>query len=141
MAVDAIGVPLTSTTSELSQSRLDQSDFIKLFLTELTFQDPLEPINNREFLAQMAQFANLEQTRITNESTNNLVAMNATSQSLGLLGRQVEIGSDTGARLLGTVSAIAFTDTGPMLTVNAANNTVIPDVRLSQIKLIRLGGQ
>lgn len=141
MAVDAIGVPLTSTTSELSQSRLDQSDFIKLFLTELTFQDPLEPINNREFLAQMAQFANLEQTRITNESTNNLVAMNATSQSLGLLGRQVEIGSDTGARLLGTVSAIAFTDTGPMLTVNAANNTVIPDVRLSQIKLIRLGGE
>ena len=67
MAVDAIGVPLTSTTSELSQSRLDQSDFIKLFLTELTFQDPLEPINNREFLAQMAQFAHLEQTRITNE--------------------------------------------------------------------------
>jgi len=141
MAVDAIGVPLTSTTSELSQSRLDQSDFIKLFLTELTFQDPLEPINNREFLAQMAQFANLEQTRITNESTNNLVAMNATSQSLGLLGRQVEIGSDTGARLLGTVSAISFTDTGPMLPVHAANNTVIPDVRLSQIKLIRLGGE
>lgn len=141
MAVDAIGLPLTSTTSELSQSRLDQSDFIKLFLTELTFQDPLEPINNREFLAQMAQFANLEQTRITNENTNNLVAMNATVQSLGLLGRQVEVGSDTSARLVGTVSAIAFTDTGPLLTVKATNNTVIPDVRLSQIKLIRLGGE
>lgn len=139
MAVDAIGLPLTTTTSELSQSRLDQSDFIKLFLTELTFQDPLEPINNREFLAQMAQFANLEQTRITNENTNNLVAMNATSQSLGLLGRQVEVGNDAGGRLVGTVSAIAFTDTGPVLTVKAANNSVITDVRLSQIKLIRLG--
>lgn len=141
MAVDAIGLPLTSTTSELSQSRLDQADFIKLFLTELTFQDPLEPINNREFLAQMAQFANLEQTRITNENTNNLVAMNATAQSLGLLGRQVEVGDDGGERLLGTVSAIAFTDTGPLLTVKTLNNIVIPDVRLSQIKLIRLGGE
>jgi flagellar basal-body rod modification protein FlgD len=141
MAVDAIGLPLTAATSELSQSRLDQSDFIKLFLTELTFQDPLEPINNREFLAQMAQFANLEQTRITNENTNNLVAMNATSQSLGLLGRQVEVGGEDGERLLGTVSAIAFTDTGPLLTVKLANNTAIPDVRLSQIKLIRLGGE
>mgnify|MGYP003504875191 FL=1 len=141
MAVDAIGVPLTSTTSELSQSRLDQSDFIKLFLTELTFQDPLEPINNREFLAQMAQFAHLEQTRITNENTNNLVTMNATAQSLGLLGRQVEIGNDAGGRLQGTVSSIAFTDTGPILTLKAANNTVVPDVRLSQIKLIRLGGE
>ncbi len=141
MAVDAIGLPLTSTTSELSQSRLDQADFIKLFLTELTFQDPLEPINNREFLAQMAQFANLEQTRITNENTNNLVAMNATAQSLGLLGRQVEVGDDGGERLLGTVSAIAFTDTGPLLTVKTPNDVVIPDVRLSQIKLIRLGGE
>ncbi|MEK6788415.1 MAG: flagellar hook capping FlgD N-terminal domain-containing protein [Pseudomonadota bacterium] len=141
MAIDAIGLPLASATSELGQSRLDQSDFIKLFLTELTFQDPLEPINNREFLAQMAQFANLEQTRITNESTSNLVAMNATAQSLGLLGRQVEIGNDAGGRLRGTVSSIAFTDTGPILTLNAANNTVIPDVRLSQIKLIRLGGE
>lgn len=141
MVVDAIGLPPTSATSELGQSRLDQSDFIKLFLTELTFQDPLEPINNREFLAQMAQFANLEQTRVTNENTSNLVAINATAQSLRLLGRQVEIGNDVDRRLQGTVSSITFTDAGPILTLKAANNTVIPDVRLSQIKLIRLGGE
>lgn len=137
MAVDAIGLPLTSTTSELSQSRLDQSDFIKLFLTELTFQDPLEPINNREFLAQMAQFANLEQTRITNENTNNLVAMNATSQSLGLLGRQVEVSDATGGSGVGSVSAISFTSTGPVLTVSLSNGSAMTDVKLSQIKLIR----
>jgi len=48
MAIEAIGNELSTTTSELAQSRLGQEDFIKLFLTELTFQDPLEPINNRE---------------------------------------------------------------------------------------------
>jgi len=141
MAIDAIGLPMTSASSELGQSRLDQSDFIKLFLTELRFQDPLEPINNREFLSQMAQFANLEQTRITNENTQNLVAMNATTQSLGLLGRQVEVGNDAGERVRGTVSSIAFTDSGAMLTLKMPNNTVLPDVRLSQIKLIRLAGE
>lgn len=138
MAIDAIGSALASTTSELAQSRLGQEDFIKLFLTELTFQDPLEPINNREFLAQMAQFANLEQTRITNENTNNLVAMNSTAQSLGLLGRQVEVSTDSGGSVIGSVSAIAFSASGPVLTVNGANGNVLPDVRLSQIKLVKL---
>lgn len=141
MSIDAIGVASTSASNVPAQSRLDQSDFIKLFLTELTFQDPLEPINNREFLAQMAQFANLEQARISNENTSNLVAMSATAQSLGLLGRQIEIGDDTGGRLLGTVSSIRFTESGPVLTLKSASNTIVPDVRLSQIKTIRLGGE
>lgn len=138
MAIEAIGNPLASTTSELGQSRLGQEDFIKLFLTELTFQDPLEPINNREFLAQMAQFANLEQSRVTNENTNNLVAMNATAQALGLLGRQVEVTNEFGNSVIGAVSAINFTPTGPLLTVNGVNGNQLPDVRLSQIKLVRL---
>lgn len=139
MAVEAIGSELSSTTSELAQSRLGQEDFIKLFLTELTFQDPLEPINNREFLAQMAQFANLEQTRVTNENTNNLVSMNATSQSLGLLGRQVEVNITNGGTVIGSVTAIAFSSTGPVLSVRQSDGSVLTDVRLPQIKLVRQG--
>jgi len=139
MAVEAIGSELSSTTTELAKSSLGQEDFIKLFLTELTFQDPLEPINNREFLAQMAQFANLEQTRITNENTNNLVSMNATGQSLDLLGRQAQIQTATGNTVIGTVSAVAFSSTGPVLTVTQSNGSVVTDVRLSQITLVRQG--
>ena len=137
MAIDAIGSTLGSTSTELTQSTLGQEDFIKLFLTELTFQDPLEPINNREFLAQMAQFANLEQTRITNENTENLVAMNSTAQSLGLLGRQVEVLTESGESVLGEVSAISFSASGPVLTINGINDNVLPDVRLAQIQLVR----
>lgn len=137
MPVDAIGGNVSSTVSALSQSRLTQDDFIKLFLTELTYQDPLEPINNREFLAQMAQFANLEQTRISNENSNNLVAMNATAQSLGILGRQVEVEGEQGS-VIGTVSSIVFSPSGPVLTVKKADGTVVPNIRLSQIKLVRL---
>lgn len=138
MAIDAIGSALNTDVSELSQSRLNQDDFIKLFMTELTFQDPLEPINNREFLAQMAQFANLEQTRLTNENSNNLLVMNAGSQALGLLGKQVETTSETSsASIVGSVIAINFSSTGPVLTIKKGDNTVVTDVRLSQITLIR----
>lgn len=137
MAIDAIGSSLSSTTSELAQSNLGQDEFIKLFLTQLTFQDPLEPVDNREFLAQMAQFANLEQTRVSNENSQNLVTMNATAQSLGLLGRQVEVSNENGSSTIGTVSAISFSSTGPQLTVLQADGSVQTEVRLAQIKLVR----
>lgn len=136
MPVDAIGSTFNSTTAGLSQSSLSQDDFIKLFLTQLTFQDPLEPVDNREFLAQMAQFANLEQARVSNENTQNLVAMNATSQSLGLLGRQVAIDSSSGS-VIGVVSSISFSASGPLLTITKADGSVLPNVRLSQISLVK----
>lgn len=136
MPVDSIGSTLGATSAGLTQSTLNQDDFIKLFLTQLTFQDPLEPVDNREFLAQMAQFANLEQARIANENTENLVAMNATSQSLGLLGRQVAVDSSSGS-VIGAVSSISFSASGPLLTITKADGTVIPGVRLSQISLVK----
>lgn len=138
MAIDAIGSVLSSTSSELAPGRLDQQDFIKLFLTQLTYQDPLEPVDNREFLAQMAQFANLEQSRVSNENSENLVLMSATSQSIGLLGRQVEVSGEGGTSTIGSVSAVTFSGEGPVLTVKKADGSVLTDVRLAQVKLIRV---
>lgn len=137
MAIDAIGSVLSSSTSELSSGRLDQQDFIKLFLTQLTYQDPLEPVDNREFLAQMAQFANLEQSRISNENSENLVRMSATSQSVALLGRQVEVSGEGSASAIGAVTAITFTGEGALLTIKSADGSVLTDVRLVQVKLVK----
>lgn len=136
MPVDAIGSPLGNSSAGLTKSSLSQDDFLRLFLTELNFQDPLEPINNREFLAQMAQFASLEQSRQTTESMENLVFMNSTAQSIGLLGRKVEVVADAGT-VNGTVSAVQFTSSGPSLTVTTADGDALTDIRLSQINLVR----
>ncbi|MEM6908200.1 MAG: flagellar hook capping FlgD N-terminal domain-containing protein [Pseudomonadota bacterium] len=55
-----------NTPSQLSDSNglgaLDSGDFLRLMTTQLTFQDPLEPVNNEEMLAQMAQFSSLAAT-------------------------------------------------------------------------------
>lgn len=137
MPVDAIGSALSSGTSDVSRTTLSQEDFVKLFMTELTFQDPLEPINNREFLAQMAQFANLEQARVANENTGNLLVMDSASQALGLLNRQVQVTTTQGTTMNGTVSAISFSSGGPLLTVTSSSGAVVTDVRLSQVGLVR----
>lgn len=134
MAIDAIGSALASPNVN-SNSALSQDDFLKLFLTELTYQDPLEPLSNRDFLAQMAQFAGIEQTKQTTESVNNLVYLNSSSQSVSLLGKKVELVN--GAELVnGIVSAITFTNDGLTMDIEKADGT-LRGVTLSQIRLIR----
>lgn len=138
MAVDAIGSTLGgATSSDVTQrAGLRQEDFIRLFVAQLSFQDPLEPVDNREFLAQLAQFAGLEQSRITGEGVTNLVAIESVGQSVGILGRQVEVATESG-NVTGTVTAIEFDGAGPTLSIQTTGGSAITDLRLSQIRLVR----
>lgn len=137
MPVDAIGSILNQTdTSVTRQNTIDQEDFIKLFLSQLQFQDPLEPVDNREFLAQLAQFSNLEQTRQTSQNTEGLLVMNSSAQALGLLSKTVEI-QGTGAATVGSVIAVNFTSSGPELSIRTTSGQVLTSVRLSQVSLVK----
>lgn len=138
MAVDAIGSSLgTQQNSALAQSStIDQEDFIRLFLAQLQFQDPLEPVDNREFLAQLAQFSALEQSRQLSENTASMLAMSASDQAVGLLNRQVDL-TNLGVTRSGTVVAVQFGSAGPELSVRDATGSVSTGIRLSQISLIK----
>lgn len=137
MPVDAIGTILNpQNASATQQNTIDQEDFIKLFLSQLQFQDPLEPVDNREFLSQLAQFSNLEQTRQTSQNTEGLLVMNSSAQALGLLNKTVEI-LGQGAATIGTVTAVRFTNSGPELSIQTTSGQVLTSVRLSQISLVK----
>ncbi len=136
MPVDAIGgVPNAQDTNTTQNNTINQEDFIRLFLTQLQVQDPLEPVDNREFLAQLAQFTSLEQSRQTSQNTTDLLSMNATTQAVGLLNRQVEV-SGLATAFTGTVTAVRFTSDGAQLTV-ASGTDVRTSIRLSQVTLVR----
>jgi flagellar basal-body rod modification protein FlgD len=137
MAIDAIGSVLTTGASDrLSNTMLDQQDFIKLFLAELNFQDPLEPVDNKEFLAQMAQFASIEQSRQASENMQNLVHLSSLDQSVGLLGKTVQAATSTGV-LSGDVIAIDFQRDGASLTLELQDGSFITGVKMSQINLVQ----
>ncbi|HEY0502220.1 MAG TPA: flagellar hook capping FlgD N-terminal domain-containing protein [Lysobacter sp.] len=137
MPVDAIGSTLGAQDSALMQNNsIDQEDFIRLFLAQLQFQDPLEPVDNREFLAQLAQFSALEQSRQLSQNTADMLSMNAATQAVALLNRQVDT-SSLGTTKSGTVIAVEFGAEGPELSVRDAAGTVTTGVRLSQVSLVK----
>ena len=70
---------------------MDKDDFLKILITQLQNQDPTKPMEDREFIAQMAQFSSLEQ--MTNLSSNfeKLSTMLNSSQALGVLGKEVDV--------------------------------------------------
>lgn len=134
--MDAIGSVLSSGSETQSASTLNQEDFLKLFLTQLNFQDPMEPVDNREFLAQIAQFSSLEQSRKIGQGIDDLVLLNSTSQSVSMLSKFVEVTTANGLST-GTVSAINFSAEGPILTVTLTNGGFANDIKLSQVRLVR----
>ena len=137
MAIDAIGsIVSNGSASNEGRNTIDQEGFIKLFLAQLQFQDPLEPVDNREFLAQLAQFSNLEQSRQLSMNSEALLTMTSASQALTLLNRKVEVSQAGGTTVSGTVTAIQFTATGPDLTVDV-NGSVLTGIRLPQVSLVR----
>ena len=93
MAVNLIGGVTSPTTSNLNlqAAGIGQEDFFRILVTQLSFQDPLKPIDNQEFIAQLAQFTSLDQTRQVNERIDTLLTIQSVSQSIGLIGRTVEV--------------------------------------------------
>ena len=74
-----------------SKQELDKDDFLKILLTQLTHQDPSEPMKDKEFIAQMAQFSTLEQMTNMASSFTQLSGVMASAKAMNTLGHEVEI--------------------------------------------------
>jgi flagellar basal-body rod modification protein FlgD len=135
MAIDSIGVT-SSTTTVPTNASLGQDEFMKILLTQLQFQDPMKPMDNQEFMAQMAQFTTLEMSRQQNDKTETLLTIQSATQALSLIGKTVEVRTDAGAQV-GSVTAVAFQNGSPVMTVKTASGAYLTDVRLSQVALVR----
>jgi len=134
MAIDSIGAASLATNTP-KNAIVGQDDFLKILLTQLRFQDPLKPIDNQEFVAQLAQFSSLEFSRQQSDRIEALLTIQSASQSLSLIGKTVEIATDAGSQV-GTVTAVRFDNGNPLLTIRTAAGQFLTDVRPSQVSLV-----
>ena len=97
-------------------NQLGKDDFLKLLITQLSNQNPTNPMENTEFIAQMAQFSSLEQMTNMNESFGRMASMINSSQAATTIGKTVEIDAgDTTTR--GVVEATTMGQ-NPQVLVN-----------------------
>lgn len=111
-------------------------DFLKILTTQLNNQDPLKPVDNEQFVAQIAQFATLEQSRQLNEKIENLLQVQSSMQSIGLLGKTVDV-NQNGFMLSGRVTALDVASGVPLLTITTSSGAFQNNISLGQVQNIR----
>jgi len=125
------------------EQTLGKDDFLRLLVTQLANQDPLEPMDDQQFVAQMAQFSQLEQLTNMNESIvasldQNLMTTQAITNTLStnLIGRSVRV--ETSSTVLGESGS---TDITLDLASGASDVVVeISDPQGSLVRVLRLDG-
>jgi flagellar basal-body rod modification protein FlgD len=117
-------------------SSLKLEDLLRVLMAELTHQNPLKPVENKDFMAQIAQFAALGSSQRLNSNISDLLLVQAMNQSVGLIGKSVTAALNNG-EVTGTVIAMSLTDGAPRLSIKDANGTTFPDISIGQIRLVR----
>jgi flagellar basal-body rod modification protein FlgD len=100
------------------QQNLGKDDFLKLLITQLSYQDPTAPMQDKEFIAQMAQFSSLEQMTSMSRDFAKLTAIVSGSEASQSLGKNVEVVEGENV-IQGTVKAVTRGEI-PMVLVNGS---------------------
>jgi len=97
---------------------LGKDDFLKLLVGQLKNQDPMNPSSDTDFIGQMAQFSQLEQTTNMADANAELVAQQSGARAVALLGRSVTYpDASTGVSTTGVVEQVSWAGGLPSLTV------------------------
>ncbi|MCL1865173.1 MAG: hypothetical protein FWF73_05110 [Spirochaetes bacterium] len=97
---------------------LGKDSFLKLLVTELRHQDPTRPMEDKEFIAQMAQFSSLEQITNLNKEMKNLVQSSKSAEAYSILGRDIEAYDPKQQKtIIGTVNSVFYKGDEIMISV------------------------
>jgi flagellar basal-body rod modification protein FlgD len=107
------------------KASLGKDDFLRLLVTQLRHQDPLNPMEDKDFMGQMAQFSSLEQMTNVSSSLDRLTFSGQLGQSVGLIGRTVSYETEDGTPASGTATAVSVLDGAIQITVG--DDRVSPD--------------
>ncbi len=96
---------------------LNQDDFLKLLVTQLANQDPLSPQADTAFVAQMAQFTALEQSKNMTADIAQMRAQQKVLQAMSLLDREVVVQSGKSGTATGIVKGFEMEGQDPKLVI------------------------
>ena len=126
----ASSTPVATGTAN-SNTELNSTDFLTLLTTELQNQDPLNPMDDTQSLAQLAQFTSVQSEQQLQTSFANFQSNFSVLQSASLVGQTVSVSAATAnggaSTASGTVQAIQIIDGQPEFTLLGSNGQVVTD--------------
>lgn len=129
---DAVHTADQAGTPTAAASTLDRDTFLQLMVAQLRNQDPMNPTDSAEFLAQTAQFTSLEKLEDVASQTAQALSAQMAFGASTLVGRTVTYTGADGTDVTGAVDSVRFTPEGPLLSVDHT------DVRINDV--ITVGG-
>ena len=117
------------------KTQLGKDDFLKLLVTQLQYQDPLQPMDNTEFIAQTAQFTALEQMQNLNQTITNAQAFSTIGKGVIVNTRNEQTGQYE--RVYGIVQSVDIINGKPYL--NFGDNKIVPYEDIERIQDVDFG--
>ena len=141
-ALDTTPPPTDGATTQVDPQTIGKDTFLKLLVAQLKYQNPMEPVDSSQFMAQTAQFTMVEKLQAMATQTDALVAGEASQRAAGLLGRQVSYLDDKGVTQTGVVTGTKFGTDGPVLKLGAGGPGVPPgktvEISLNDVREVTL---
>ena len=116
------------SSSTKSGGTADKEMFLQLLVAQMRYQDPMNPTDSSQFLAQSAQFTALEKMQAVADQTAMMLSAQMAFGASGLIGKQVSWLGDDGSTRTGTVSSVTFGANGPQLDVGGGTTLPIASV-------------
>ncbi|WP_404423660.1 flagellar hook capping FlgD N-terminal domain-containing protein [Nibricoccus sp. IMCC34717] len=99
----------STAAARVPQKVLGQKDFLKLIATQMTHQDPMKPMEDTAFIAQMAQFSSLENSQKMLDQFSTLRSSNELSLARSLIGQNVTVfDMESQKEVTGTVDGVGM---------------------------------
>ena len=120
----ATGMTQASTKAILGEDKagMDYDAFLKLLVAEMNNQDPLNPTDSTEYVAQFAAFSTVEQSIQTNKRLDTMMAVSALTQADALIGRTM---TSSDGSVSGEVSSIRAVDGGIQATLTSGKTIML----------------
>jgi flagellar basal-body rod modification protein FlgD len=113
--IDSSTTSTATATSTESAAELGKTEFLNLLVTQLQNQDPLDPVKNEDFIAQLAQFNSLEQMINLNANFEAMLELQQMSNASTFIGKSISWYNEDSELTSGIVSEVYITSDGPAL--------------------------
>jgi flagellar basal-body rod modification protein FlgD len=108
-SINTQGSGSAAAAAALSKNQVDYQTFLKLLVTEMKNQDPTKPRESTEYVAQLANFSNVEQSVRTNTKLDQILQVSAISQAGSLVGKTL---TSADGSVTGKIAQIRIADDG-----------------------------